>query len=72
VFCHGICADGSCFNKVMPAFQAAGYEVASAQYSLDTNEADVVATSITWVRSAARRSSSAIPTAEDHHRRGHR
>ena len=41
VFCHGILADGSCFNKVMPAFQAEGYEVISAQYGLDTNEADV-------------------------------
>ena len=37
VFCHGILADGSCFNKVMPAFQAEGYEVISAQYGLDTN-----------------------------------
>ena len=44
VFCHGILADGSCFNKVMPAFQADGYEVISAQYPLDTNEADVAAT----------------------------
>ena len=44
VFCHGILADGSCFNKVMPAFQAEGYEVISAQYPLDTNEADVAAT----------------------------
>ncbi len=44
VFCHGILADGSCFNKVMPAFQAEGYEVISAQWSLDTNEADVAAT----------------------------
>jgi hypothetical protein len=37
VFCHGILADGSCFNKVMPAFQAEGYEVISAQYPLDSN-----------------------------------
>jgi len=44
VFCHGILADGSCFNKVMPAFQAEGYVVISAQYGLDTNEADVAAT----------------------------
>ena len=44
VFCHGILADGSCFNKVMPAFQAEGYDVISAQYPLDTNEADVAAT----------------------------
>jgi pimeloyl-ACP methyl ester carboxylesterase len=44
VFCHGILADGSCFNKVMPTFQAEGHEVISAQYGLDTNEADVAAT----------------------------
>ncbi|HEV3382846.1 MAG TPA: alpha/beta hydrolase [Trebonia sp.] len=44
VFCHGILADGSCFNKVMPVFQAEGYEVISAQYGLDTNEADVAVT----------------------------
>ena len=43
VFCHGILADGSCFNKVMPAFQAEGYEVISAQYPLDDNVEDVAA-----------------------------
>jgi hypothetical protein len=26
VFCHGIWADGSCFNKVIPGLQAEGYE----------------------------------------------
>jgi len=41
VFCHGIWADGSCFNKVIPAPQADGYEVMAAQYGLDTNEGDV-------------------------------
>jgi pimeloyl-ACP methyl ester carboxylesterase len=41
VFCHGIWADGSCFNKVIPTLQAEGFEVISAQYSLDTNENDV-------------------------------
>src|SRR5579864_2019517 len=44
VFSHGILADGSCFNKVMPTFQAEGHEVISAQYGLDTNVADVAAT----------------------------
>jgi pimeloyl-ACP methyl ester carboxylesterase len=43
VFCHGIWADGSCFNKVIPALQAEGFEVMSAQYGLDTNEGDVAA-----------------------------
>ena len=43
VFCHGIWADGSCFNKVIPALQAEGFDVMSAQYGLDTNESDVAA-----------------------------
>src|SRR3954470_3780629 len=41
VFCHGLWADGSCFNKVIPTLQAEGFEVMSAQYGLDTNEGDV-------------------------------
>jgi len=36
VFCHGIWADGSCFNKLIPALQAEGYEVIAAQYGLDS------------------------------------
>ena len=56
VFAHGIWADGSCFNRVIPALQADGYEVASAQYGLDTNEADVAAT----LRTLGRVSSPAI------------
>ena len=50
VFCHGIWADGSCFNKLIPPLQAEGYEVISAQYGLDTNEADVAATRNTLKR----------------------
>jgi hypothetical protein len=41
VFCHGIWADGSCFNKVIPTLQAEGYELMAAQYGLDTLEGDV-------------------------------
>lgn len=41
VFCHGIWADGSCFNKVIPALQANGHEVVSVQYGLDSFEEDV-------------------------------
>ena len=41
VFCHGIWADGSCFNKVIPTLQAEGHEVMAAQYGLDTPEGDV-------------------------------
>jgi pimeloyl-ACP methyl ester carboxylesterase len=41
VFAHGIWADGSCFNKLIPALQAEGYQTIAAQYGLDTPEADV-------------------------------
>jgi len=41
VFCHGIWADGSCFNKVIPTLQEEGHEVIAAQYGLDTLEGDV-------------------------------
>jgi pimeloyl-ACP methyl ester carboxylesterase len=43
VFCHGIWADGSCFNKVIPTLQADGHQVIAAQYGLDTPEGDVAA-----------------------------
>jgi pimeloyl-ACP methyl ester carboxylesterase len=43
VFCHGIWADGSCFNKVIPTLQAEGYQVMAAQYGLDTLAGDVAA-----------------------------
>jgi pimeloyl-ACP methyl ester carboxylesterase len=41
VFAHGLFADGSCYSKVIPALQADGYEVMSAQNSLDTLKGDV-------------------------------
>ena len=41
VFCHGIWADGSCFNKVIPRLNAAGYETIAAQYALNTTDDDV-------------------------------
>ncbi len=50
MFCHGIWADGSCFNKLLPPLQAEGYEVICAQYGLDTNVADVAATIRTFNR----------------------
>ena len=43
VFCHGIWADGSCFNKVIPALQADGHQVMAVQYGLDSYDADVAA-----------------------------
>src|SRR5271170_7489849 len=41
VFCHGIWADGSCFNKVIQPLLAEGYEAMAVQYGLDTPEGDV-------------------------------
>src|SRR6478672_3692520 len=43
VFAHGLWADGSCYGKVIPALQAEGHEVVSAQNSLDTLKGDVAA-----------------------------
>ena len=56
MFAHGIWADGSCFDKVIPPLQAEGYEVIAAQYGLDTNDEDVAAT----LRTLGRVSSPAI------------
>jgi pimeloyl-ACP methyl ester carboxylesterase len=43
VFAHGLWADGSCYSKVIPALQADGHQVTSAQNSLDTLQGDVAA-----------------------------
>jgi pimeloyl-ACP methyl ester carboxylesterase len=43
VFAHGLWADGSCYGKVIPALQADGHQVVSAQNGLDTLEGDVAA-----------------------------
>ena len=56
VFCHGIWADGSCFNKLIPTLQAEGHEVIAAQYGLDTLAGDVA----TVKRTLGRVSSPAI------------
>jgi hypothetical protein len=40
VFCHGIWADGSCFDKVIPALLAERPK-SSRAIGLDTNEGDV-------------------------------
>jgi pimeloyl-ACP methyl ester carboxylesterase len=50
VLCHGIWLDGSCFHRLIPPLQAAGYEVFAAQYGLDTPEADVAAVKRTLAR----------------------
>lgn len=41
VFAHGLWADGSCFNKLIPALLSDGHEVISTQNSLDTLAGDV-------------------------------
>ncbi|WP_441248490.1 alpha/beta fold hydrolase [Kitasatospora sp. McL0602] len=56
VFAHGLWADGSCFNKLIPVLQSEGYEVVSAQNTLDSLEGDVDAVH----RALARVSSPAI------------
>src|SRR5580692_3939482 len=44
VFSHGIWADGSCFQKLIPTLRAEGHQVIAAQYGLDTVKGDVDAT----------------------------
>jgi pimeloyl-ACP methyl ester carboxylesterase len=56
VFAHGLWADGSCYGKVIPALEADGHQVVSAQNSLDTLEGDVA----TVIRALGRVSSPAI------------
>jgi pimeloyl-ACP methyl ester carboxylesterase len=41
VFAHGLWADGSCFQKLIPALQADGHEVISSQHGLDSLKGDV-------------------------------
>jgi pimeloyl-ACP methyl ester carboxylesterase len=41
VFCHGIWADGSCWNKLIPPLRDDGFEVIACQYGLDTVQNDV-------------------------------
>ncbi len=44
VFSHGIWADGSCFQKLIPTLRSDGHQVIAAQYGLDTLKGDVDAT----------------------------
>src|SRR5580692_8068017 len=50
VFAHGIWADGTCFQKLIPTLLAEGHEVMAAQYGLDTLKGDVDATIRTFGR----------------------
>jgi len=43
VFAHGLWADGSCFNKLIPALLAEGHEVMASQHGLDSLATDVAA-----------------------------
>lgn len=47
VFCHGLWADGSCFNKLIVPLQAEGYECIAAQYGLNSTAEDVAVTKAT-------------------------
>src|SRR6202045_1184716 len=50
VFAHGIWADGSCFQKLIPTLRAEGHEVMAAQCGLDTLKGGVDATLRTFGR----------------------
>src|SRR6478672_6639394 len=41
VFAHGLWADGSCFQKLIPTLQSAGHEVICSQHGLDSLKGDV-------------------------------
>ena len=41
VFAHGLWADGSCFQKLIPTLQADGHEVICSQHGLDFLKSDV-------------------------------
>ena len=41
VFAHGLWADGSCFQKLIPALQAEGHAVLCSQHGLDSLKGDV-------------------------------
>src|ERR1700749_4310803 len=55
VFCHGIWADGSCWNKLIPTLQEEGYDVIACQYTLQTvaEDVDIVRGSLGRVNSPA-------------------
>src|ERR1700757_309193 len=41
VLAHGLWADGSCFQKLIPTLQAEGHEVICSQHGLDSLKSDV-------------------------------
>ena len=46
VFAHGLWADGSCFQKLIPTLQADGREVICSQHGLDSLK---VSLSVIWM-----------------------
>ena len=42
VFAHGLWADGSCFQKLIPTLQAEGHEVICSQHGLNSLKSDVI------------------------------
>jgi pimeloyl-ACP methyl ester carboxylesterase len=50
VFAHGLCADGSCFSKLIPTLQAEGHEVMASQHGLDSLATDVAAVKACFAR----------------------
>src|SRR5215831_12153734 len=48
VFAHGLWADGSCFQKLIPALQADGHEVMCSQHGLDSLKGDVECVTRSW------------------------
>src|SRR5262244_3551994 len=53
VFVHGIWADGSSFQKLIPTLRAEGHEVIASQYGLDSLKGDVDAVIRTFCRVSA-------------------
>src|SRR5499425_2057133 len=53
VFVHGIWADGSSFQKLIPTLRAEGHEVIASQYGLDSLKGDVDAVIRTFGRVSA-------------------
>jgi hypothetical protein len=63
VFAHGLWADGSCFQKLIPTLQAEGHEVMASQHGLDSLKSDVDCVTRCFGGSAALWSLSATLTA---------
>ena len=53
VFVHGLWADGSCFNKLIPTLQNEGFEVIACQHGLDSRTVRKMTLEIPLVRCKA-------------------